>query len=535
MSFALLPIEIHHGILFHLSLKELVQNMTVCKYWYDLIHDIIKQSKTNQLTSKTLALIIKYDPTLIDYLFDSLTNKLKRQVCLLYSYLGQMELVTKYLVDIPWDHKFISYTISGHINRMISANQKISINIHEIIAEIPLVQKYGILNHVLDKYKLWLLKIQNFDGQRYLHAQVVYHQLPLDIQNKIDSDTRAYDLTDQNSLSTATLLIKYGNIIALQMMAEHGYPFDFQTYESAIYYDQLEVLKWLTTMMPIYQDVFVTAAKFGRMKILQWLHNDYHEHPDIYVDSIDVNSILCAAAKNNHLEIIKWYYQKSCHNEYNDIVIIFTAAAYKHQEIVHWILEHIFYTSDTFLRLTEVHRSELDPIFPRFICESNQTMIEWFLNYCPSLSYIFGDYAAMNGEISILDFIHNKYHFSYTNCLNIASKYNKLNVLKYIATIKPSMIKKKWHSCMALSMEYDNLKIVKWLLQYHYQYDASLLIKYNIYKIKKSDLDGGEIYYYNTNHKSIDYYQETINKHKQIVYQFWKTTFRNHHPFEVEL
>lgn len=530
-----IPIEIQYQILFNLSLKDLVNNMIISKDWYDLVYDIIKRNKTIQLTTKIMASIIKINPIFINGLVEALSYKQKRKICLFYSYLGQMDLVSKYLIDIPWDHKLISYTISGHINRLMKSKREISTDIHEIISEIPLIQKYGIADHKLDKYTLWLQKIQNSVDQKYLQAQASYRKLPLKIQNDIDSIIGEYDQSNTKILSTETILIKHGNIDALQMMVNHGYLFKFQAYESAIVYNQLQVIQWLASIMIIYKDVFMVAAKFGRIEILKWLHNECLYGSNYAFEGIYLDDIMEAAAKHGQLQVIKLLYLP--HNSSSrDVIFIFSAATGGHQEIIDWILEKWSYTPDQLSILVDVHCEDLKIIFSDLVQESNMPIIKWFLNYCPALSYYFGDYAAKNGQLSILDFIiKNEYQINFTYCLHHVSVNNNLEILKYIATIRPSVIKENWNKCMALAMECNNLKIVKWLLQYQYHYRSSFLIKYNVYKIKKSHLDGGKIYHYNTNQKSISYYQEIVNSRKIAIYDFWKNKFRKHHSFGVEL
>lgn len=69
-------------------LVDLLPMSIVCSQWRQIIFDIIKKIKMNEITSKYLANIVYHNPQLVDYIFHSMTNRVRNKVCASYAYLG---------------------------------------------------------------------------------------------------------------------------------------------------------------------------------------------------------------------------------------------------------------------------------------------------------------------------------------------------------------------------------------------------------------------------------------------------------------
>lgn len=434
---SVLPIELEWYILNCLSFIDLLPLMSVCHRWYDIVYDITKKSKINEITTKYLAHTVYHNEQLIDYLYDTMSSKMKSKVCAFFAYLGNLSKV-KYCLEngAEWTERAVCYAFYGKQKQLIEKYSALEID----------------LENLQSIYDITTATFQIRQKKNYLMYQKYYHLL---------------EEADIPYLQKHQKLIeKYGSIVTvasmnhdlniLKKLYQNGHQFDHHDYDQAIIHGNIDILEWLNQCNQIVDLALIhTAIKYEKLDIFDFLYHHY----DFETHSSIIKQYVLKYGKLSFLVRLIQY--KIIPNSRDALV----ALTYGNLHMFHF-LHQTSYINATLYTLSELETHILLGCRKKLKME-NIKIIMWLLKMMPSIASCIGGIAASNNDIVLLEWlINNQYQVDLTRCCYNAVLFNQTCILSYIQKINSEVITNHLSKYIRMAVHQDCFDVVKWLIQY---------------------------------------------------------------------
>lgn len=506
----LLPLEIRHEILSSIPIKTIVPYRNVCRSWTNLIDDIIKRKKINEITFGMLANMINTNcDNYLFFLYESLTNKLQNKICRVYAYKNDVEKV-EYCINngALWTRKSLCYALIG-FNRFNYVNDPLIIS--------PLINKYGLLDLEQEQIKS-IIKCNTKHDNNYIvthrNFDMVFSRYVSDYAHHADWLLRHRNnfincLPFNNILSTLIkIAIRNDDFEILNKVSSGGHIFECCDFMEAIKSNKPEILKLLISMngetTVIYADLLYESAKLDRDEIFKLL---YHEASKQIQPIVNHTIIFTHLLNNGNIELLKWFHTITQFSE--NFSLLHIAIAKKNSEIVKWIRNDLKYDLGLFLMMHSLGPNKLT-----YLCEAvvfdHIDNLEFVLNKYPELSIFYSIYAVHNGDVKLLKwFIQNGYQINYFGCYYHAKN---TDVMDYLSSINPidfthiEIEHLLYHVILS-----GKLKKLIWLITHT---NIKKIAKFNVpitITYKKYLIDGKTISIPKSNQETIEYYNHFMN------------------------
>lgn len=427
-----LPIEIEWHILQYLTLSDLLPLSIICSQWCQIIYDIIKKSKLDEITSKYLANIVYHNPQLVDHLYHSMNHSLKNKVCASYAYLGD-KMRIKYCLEngAEWTERAVCYAFHG--------GQK------------ELIETYGTLEIDMDH-------LQSIYDMNLVTNQI--HQQ----KNQLMYQKYCALLEESHLQKKQTLIEKYGSFVILgddhldlyKKLRNLGHQFIQNDCIQAIINDNLITLEWLIQCDQMVDLTLIyTAIKYHRLKIFDFLYHHYNFE--------------------THASTIKQYVLKYGNLSFLEKMIQYKIIPSSRDALVSLSYGHVhmfrFLHQKSYINITLYALNELESHLllgcKKSLTMKNMDIIKWLLNLKPQLSVCIGEIAASNNDFTLLKWlIHNQYHLDLAKCCSGAVLFNQMHILSYVQKLNHEIITNQWAKYLRMAVQRDCLQVVKWLIEH---------------------------------------------------------------------
>lgn len=266
----IIPVEIEHQILLHLSLNELFHFRSVSNHWKYVIIDVIKKYYCSQISVKHLSNILKneYWQNIINDLFEDFSIHQKTKLCELYAAYGNMEGIQKCLdYGAIMTYKAVYYANS---HSHVEIFQKYYDQIYYIEVNDPIDHtRRKSITHQLMKYmqppiyefsnnKTGKIKIKNqyelilktINNAQPFDCEWLYHNGALNIslvnyiaKHNVDLFRNINNSAHLNDLLEASSVIQNLNLI--RVLGEIGIAVTSEHIKMCLYTSNLHSIKWL--------------------------------------------------------------------------------------------------------------------------------------------------------------------------------------------------------------------------------------------------------------------------------------------------
>lgn len=358
------------------------------------------------------------------------------------------------LKAVAKNHKDIMYYIYDHyecyneylLHKVIASN---NLDFLKFLDEESLIND---IPYLLNKESLYIaVKNGNLGIIKYLYDETIIFEEPIDINRIliIAMENKHHDIVDWiiNNLQkyfkkfnyeVLTIVVKYGYLKIVKILYDLEIPFDKKIFEIAVRFCHLEIIDWLYNKDIVSEDYDLNnAIRNNRLDILKLLYDYNLKIP---------NKTFQTAIYNCNLDIAKWLYK---HRIYLNDVSIEHVIKNGHINIANWLCEvHISQRHIAIFICYAAKNNHFDiikkyyqpnlysgqrtNIFDIAVISGNLEMLKWLYDNkaAPTPQAFYN--AAENGYYHILKFLREIDAPEHRECLSLSIKNRNFEVVKWL-------------------------------------------------------------------------------------------------------